>query len=244
MLKDEVAESARKIRWFHTIDLGNGIITPGLDASSRRLSRMRFPRDLSGKSVLDVGAWDGFFSFESEQRGAARVLATDSYAWDGRCWADKRGFDFAHEVLRSKIESQLIDVLDISPQTVGDGWDVVLCLGVLYHMRHPLLALERVASVTRGLLILETEVDDLLLPWPSLAFYPGKELGGDPTNWFGPNALAVEGMLKSVGFQKVERVWQSSLSARLVRAARKACQNTGPVLRELWRDRITFHAWK
>ena len=66
-----------QIRWFHTIDLGPLGVTPGADNSPQRLARMRFPADLRDKSVLDVGAWDGFYSFEAERRGAARVLATD-----------------------------------------------------------------------------------------------------------------------------------------------------------------------
>ena len=67
------------INWFHTIDLGNGVVTPGDDNSPVKLKRLAFPPDLSGKTFLDIGAWDGFFSFEAERRGAARVLATDSY---------------------------------------------------------------------------------------------------------------------------------------------------------------------
>ena len=72
-LKREVAA----ITWWHTIDLGKGIVTPGLDPTPARLPEIRLAEDLAGLSVLDVGAWDGFFSFEAERRGAKRVLATD-----------------------------------------------------------------------------------------------------------------------------------------------------------------------
>lgn len=205
---------------------------------------MGLPENLAGLRVLDVGAWDGFFSFEAERRGAAQVLATDSWAWDGRGWGDKRGFELAHRVLGSKVASRPIDVLDLSPETVGGGWDVVLFLGLLYHMKHPMLALERVASVTGGLLILETECDDMLVPWPSLAFYPDTELAGDATNWFGPNALGVEGMLRAVGFRRITRCGQASLPRRLARAAKMRFQGNGPFWRGLARDRITFHAVK
>ena len=71
------------IKWWHKIDLGNGMITPGIDESAERLRIMRMPDDLSGMTVLDIGAWDGFFSFEAERRGARRVLATASFAWTG-----------------------------------------------------------------------------------------------------------------------------------------------------------------
>jgi tRNA (mo5U34)-methyltransferase len=232
------------IRWFHTIDLGSAGVTPGADNSPQRLTRMRFPASLEGKTVLDVGAWDGFYSFESERRGAARVLATDSFAWDGRNWSDKRGFELAHRILGSKVESKLVDPLDLSPETVGGTFDVVLMLGVLYHMKHPLLALERVASVTRELLILETEVDNMLVPWPSLAFYPSTELAGDPSNWFGPNAAAVIGMLRAVGFTRVETVWRSSFARRVARAAKMRMHGNHPFLRGLGRDRMTWHAYR
>jgi len=232
------------IRWFHQISLGNDVLTPGVDASRQRLERMRFPASFAGKSVLDVGAWDGFFSFEAERRGARDVLATDSYAWSGQGWSDKRGFEFARHELHSNVRSLTIDVMDLSPQAVGGQYDVVLLLGVLYHVRHPFLALERVASVTGQMLILETEVDNLLVPWPSMAFYPADELNGDPTNWFGPNARAVEGMLRAVGFARVERVWQSSVARRIGRALKMRVQGGHPLLRGFGRDRMTWHAFR
>jgi tRNA (mo5U34)-methyltransferase len=74
------------LRWYHTIDLGEGIVTPGLDDTALRLARISLPQTLSGLSVLDIGAWDGFFSFEAERRSAARVVASDHYAWHGTGW--------------------------------------------------------------------------------------------------------------------------------------------------------------
>jgi tRNA (mo5U34)-methyltransferase len=111
-------------------------------------------------------------------------------------------------------------VPDLSPQAVG-VFDVVLFLGVFYHMRHPFLALERVAAATGELLILDTHVDLLWRRHPVMAFYPGEELAGDPTNWWGPNPAAVQSMLRSVGFAKVA-VFKPSASpgARLVRAGK------------------------
>ena len=117
-----------------------------------RLDVLQIPRDLSGRSVLDVGAWDGFFSFEAERRGAARVVAADCFAWQGENWSDKSGFELARRALNSGVEDVDIDVMDLGPHQVGT-FDLVLFLGVLYHMRHPLLALERLASVTRDQLM-------------------------------------------------------------------------------------------
>src|SRR5437867_4359285 len=192
-LRKEVAQ----VRWMHRIDLGCGIITPGDDNSPRKLKRLGLPESLAGKTVLDVGAWDGFFSFEAERRGASRVVASDFYSWHGVGWgtnAGKAGFELARAALGSRVEDVDIDVMELSPERVGT-FDVVLFLGVLYHMRHPLLALERVASVTRRLLILETVVDMIGFRRPAMAFYPERELNNDPTNWWGPNVLAVQGML-------------------------------------------------
>ena len=95
--------------------------------------------------------------------------------------------------------------MDLSPERVGQ-FDVVFFLGVLYHLRHPLLALERIASVTRKLLILETVVDMVGIGRPAMAFYPGRELNNDPTNWWAPNLPALHGMLRDVGFADVRTV--------------------------------------
>ncbi len=190
------------VNWFHTIPLGDGLVTPGRDVPAEKLPRLGLPDDLTGKSVLDVGAWDGFYSFEAERRGAGRVLATDWFSWGGGGWGSMDGFLLARRILRSRVEFRKIDVLDLSPRAVGK-FDVVLFLGVLYHMRHPLLSLERIASVTRGQLVLETHVDLLDCPRPAMAYYPDEELNGDPTNWCGPNPAMVEGMLRTVGFKKV-----------------------------------------
>ncbi len=232
-----------KIHWHHRIDLGNGIITPGHDNSARKLKRLRMPENLAGKTVLDVGAWDGFFSFESERRRAERVLATDSFCWSGE-GGTKAGFELARKVLNSKVEDVEIDVLDLSPENIGT-FDIVLFLGVLYHMRHPLLALERVYGVTKELLILETLVDLLYFRRPVLAFYPNAELANDPTTWFGPNPIAVVGMLKTVGFKKVDIVADyRSFFFRLVRSASYKMKFKYPFRSQLRTDRMVFHAWR
>lgn len=86
MNKQELQAKADSVRWYHTIDLGHGLVTEGVDNSPERLARLRLPNDLSGRSVLDIGAWDDFFSFEAERRHASRVVATDHYAWHGTGW--------------------------------------------------------------------------------------------------------------------------------------------------------------
>lgn len=200
----DVATQIAGVNWYHQIDLGGGVVTPGVDNTASRMAPLELPTDLSGKSVLDIGAWDGFFSFEAERRGAARVLATDSYCWSGEGWGTKEGFETARRILGSRVEDLEIDVMDLSPERVGT-FDVVLFVGVLYHLRHPLLALERVSSVTGDLLVIDTHsalVDD---PRPVMLFYPGTELNNDPTNWWGANPVAIEAMLRDVGFRTIDR---------------------------------------
>jgi tRNA (mo5U34)-methyltransferase len=221
---EQVRRQVAKLHWFQQIDLGNGIITPGVEHSPGKLDILGMPEDLRGWSVLDVGAWDGFFSFAAERRGARSVLATDHFCWGGGGWGTRDGFDLARKILRSKVQAKRIDVLDHTPETVG-VFDLVLFVSVLYHMRHPLLALEKMASVTRKLLILESHVDMLDCPRSAMAFYPGEELCQDASNWCGPNPAMIEAMLKTVGFQKV-----------LV--------HCGPLNLHTPSPRIVFHAWK
>ena len=238
---DELRKEVAKTTWWHTIDLGHGIVTPGTDNSSYKLRNLGIPDNLQHTTVLDIGASDGFFSFEVERRGASRVLATD--VWSGQCWGmqAKTGFDVARRALNSKVESMGIEVLDISPDKVG-VFDLVLFLGVLYHMRHPLLALERVFSVTGKQLILETHVERLGATRPVMVFYPGSELNRDPTNWWGPNPAAVEAMLKTVGFRKVVKFREYPPRER--RGLRRKLKGFLPFFHRKDVTRAVFHAWR
>lgn len=245
MTPEELRSQIATIKWHHSIELGDGIVTPGQDNSAKKLNRLQLPESFKGKSILDIGAWDGFFSFEAERRGATRVLATDSFVWRGGCdWADKRGFDLSKRALGSRVEEMEIDVLDLSPEKVGT-FDVVFFLGVLYHMKHPLLSLERVASVTRDFLVLETAVDMLAYKRPAIAFYADDEVGRDATNWCGPNPAAVVAMLRTVGFKRVKIV--AGLRSRPFRLA-KAAYYWRKHHHQFWgtyrTDRIVVHAWK
>lgn len=111
-----------QITWFHSIELAPGVVTPGLDATRDRLDLLQIPADLRGRSVLDVGAWDGFFSFEAERRGAERVLATDSFAWDGTNWSTKAGFELCRSALSSSVEDRPSTCLRCRPmRSVADS---------------------------------------------------------------------------------------------------------------------------
>ena len=243
MNKDELQARVNALRWYHTIDLGQGVVTRGIDNTPERLSRVQLPERLSGRSVLDIGAWDGFFSFETERRGAARVVATDYYSWHGLGWGTgqgKAGFELARAALGSRVEDVDLDVMDLSPDTVGT-FDIVLFLGVLYHLPNPLLALERVASVTDDLLIIETVVDMVGFNRPVVAFYPGRERNGDPTNWWGPNPAAVEGMLRSVGFKRVDPLTPArSVVFRAARAVWHRIKGENDLASAFRQDRAAF----
>jgi tRNA (mo5U34)-methyltransferase len=198
-------DGSQAITWFHSFDLPDGEQTHGVkpgDVLAKEADAI-FRHRVADKTVLDVGSWDGFFSFEAEKRGAARVLATDHFCWSGPGWGTKAGFDYVHRRLGSRVESLDIDVPDISPETVG-VFDVVLFLGVLYHVKDPLRCLERVASVTREQLVIETETALDILPWPVMRFYEGTELNNDATNFWAPNRRCLEGMLREVGFPRAE----------------------------------------
>jgi tRNA (mo5U34)-methyltransferase len=239
---EDLRRRAAEIAWFHTMDLGTGLRTSGIYDPSRTLRRLGLPEQLAGQSVLDVGAWDGYYSFEMERRGA-EVLATDDYSWGGGGWGTKAGFDLAREVLGSSVRSLQIDPLDLSPEALGGRFDIVLMLGVLYHLRDPLLVLERVASVTGGLLVLETEVGMLLTRRPAAEFFPGTELNEDPTNWWAPNVAAMTGMLRAVGFRSIEVAWRRPLPLRMAKWAKHL--RTPPrqkLMRAITTDRFVFHA--
>lgn len=193
-------EEMNRISWWHTIDLGMGILTPGLEPENgSRDPFLRIPEDLAGKIVWDVGAWDGKYSFIAEQRGAD-VVALDPWT------KNREGIHFAKKCLGSSVH---IRDGDIETEDLTDWADVIFCFGVLYHLKHgPMLALDRMFSalVPGGLLIVETALapswhfDDAT---PLMEFVEG-ERSGDPTNWWYPNRACMEAMLRATGFVDVE----------------------------------------
>jgi tRNA (mo5U34)-methyltransferase len=206
--------------WFHTIELRPGITTPGKSDEHGTLAHLDLPADLSGLSVLDIGCWDGFFSFECERRGAARVVASDVWETAGR-----GGFDLAREELASGAEPLQASVYDLPEALGGERFDLVLFLGVLYHLKHPLLALEKVAQVTApgGLAVIETVIDkETMFGRPSMVFFPGAELNRDPTNWWAPNPPALGAMLVTCGFGRAENRVQLYAGNRTIFHATKA----------------------
>jgi tRNA (mo5U34)-methyltransferase len=214
----DLATQVSEIVWFHTIELPGGVTTPGVNPTPKMLCRLALPESLAGKSVLDVGAWDGFYSFEAALRGATRVLATDSYVWQGD-WS-QRGFNLARTALglEDVVEDRLIDVMDLSPDSVGT-FDVVLFLGVLYHLRDPITAIERVSSVCREFLVVETETALNFLHRPAARLWPGAELADDDTNWWSLNESALRALLQRNSFPSPRTVYRTSTVRRLAHMA-------------------------
>jgi tRNA (mo5U34)-methyltransferase len=201
----ELAEKVSALRWHHSIDLGHGVVTPGAK-SLRTLSREHKivfdPVLVDGATVLDVGAWNGAHSFEAARRGA-RVLATDHYVWTHEEWRGREGFDLANAALGLNIEAKEADLPDISIEKIG-RFDIVLFLGVLYHLPSPLTVLQQIASVAKECLIVETRVGMTWMRKPALAYHPGNSLDGDPTNFFVPNKAFVVEALRECGFVRFD----------------------------------------
>ncbi len=212
---------ARFPHWYHQIEVVPGVTTPGINASGqvmRVLDQMNLPKDCRGLSVLDIGARDGFFSFALEQRGA-EVLALDYMP------PDQTGYAIASELVGSKVPYQVANVYDLTPERFGT-FDLVLFLGVLYHLRDPLLALDHVRSVCKDQMWIESQVIDdgflnlatgqmqslkvvapNIVSTPIMQFYPRDTLNRDFTNWWAPNMACLRALLESANF--------AVLSARL-----------------------------
>ena len=210
--------------WWHSIDLGNGIVTPGRKAPKRMA--IEFANtfgclDLTGRSVLDIGAWNGGFSVEAIHRGATRVVALDHFTWNEPSYRGRETFDLVNEITGLEIEAIDID-LD-SPQLslahLG-RFDIVLFLGVFYHLRDPIAALREIAALAREALVVETLVERRLNPRPSMSFYPGAERSGDPTNWWGPNAACVLELLRQAEFSRIKVARGYARSRRVFHAFR------------------------
>jgi len=213
---DELIKEIEKIKWFHTIDFGNGITTNGVDKSAEKLKTIKMGENVKGKSVLDIGAWDGFFSFQAERLGASKVVAIDPFMWNGKQWGSKNGFTLAKRILNSKVQD--INLRDISEIDTLGSFDIVLLLGVFYHLKDPLVVLEKVANVTREMLILETEMDVRNNEFPMMSFNYNKEVYEDPTNYWFPNQKLIEALLKTAGFKNAKMVYKSDIIHRIGRA--------------------------
>jgi len=193
--------------WFHRMELPGGLVTPGWnDPKDVKLPHFGLPAEMTGMRVLDIGHAEGFFSFEAERRGAAEVVGIENYP------PMARKFQICRTALGSRAQSHLASIYDISPKTFGT-FDLVMFFGVLYHLRHPLLALEKIHAVCTGTLLMQTAMCDDKSDRLMAEFHPFGVKSGPPDNpscdptclWF-PNAACCIGMLEHVGFKEAKRI--------------------------------------
>lgn len=238
MTRDQILSELKRLEpWFHCIDLGDGLATKTESAIGEPVEHPRptwekvkvcLPDDLSGKSVLDVGCNAGFYSLEMKRRGAARVLGIDSQRNLIRQAA------FVRNVHGLDIEYRKMSVYDLDPHLIGQ-FDITLALGLLYHCKHLVLALEKLFITTRELLILETaiyppekspgsfthQVGGLRSRLHPLAYVENEPEAKEAIyNWFLPGVDALHALLKNIGFEHVE-VFPGTQSDRAILACRK-----------------------
>ncbi|MEO1086309.1 MAG: class I SAM-dependent methyltransferase [Acidobacteriota bacterium] len=150
-LREQVAEEPI---WFHRLALRPDLVTPGIsDPAVDKLPYFGLPEDLSGQRVLDIGCAEGFFSFEAERRGAAEVVAIEPYPDSGR------RFQLVKIAEGSKAILYRTNVYDLDPRAFGT-FDLVLFFGVLYHLRNPMLALERIREVCTGTILVQSACEE------------------------------------------------------------------------------------
>lgn len=219
---DELRARVRELDpWYHTLDLGHGVVTEGMFDLRPFVDRYGLP-DVSGLRVLDVGTFDGFWSFELERRGA-RVTSIDLDRIQELDWPPRlrpaadgeRGgtFRLAREALGSSVERVGCSIYDATPERLGGTFDLVFCGSVLIHLRDPMLALERMAGLCHGRLIVAEEYSRKLAPLP---FARGAEFRGDSpwSTWWIPTAATWARMVHTAGFEDVERHGRFNLRFR------------------------------
>lgn len=220
MTKEELQAAVNSMPWYHKINMPHGIVTPGIFPLYPEFYKL--PADLTGKRVLDVGTYDGYWTFECLKRGADSVVAIDDfsdtiYTGEKRSWAQ---FDLCRQALgyqhkASRVECSVYDLASL-PMSGAGPFDLILCFGVLYHSRHPLWVLERLRDVcdTGALLLVESHISDDYSAYGGMGagygdrmvmeFYPGNQLGNCKTNWWGPTLKCLANMVEAAGFKDIK----------------------------------------
>jgi tRNA (mo5U34)-methyltransferase len=201
------------MRWYHTLELAPGLVTDGFFDLRPYVGRYGLPERMEGMRALDVGAWDGFWTFEMERRGAQVVALDldDESALDvpprrTETFSDRPrgdGFRLAHEALGSSAERVDCSIYDARPEDLGT-FDLVFCGSVLMHLRDQNLALERIARLCHGVFVSAEEHDRLLglLPFPASRYLADREAS---VVYSLPSAKTWGRMLSTAGFDRVER---------------------------------------
>ncbi|MEM9271509.1 MAG: class I SAM-dependent methyltransferase [Cyanobacteria bacterium P01_F01_bin.143] len=211
--------------WYHKIELAPGIFTPGVRDCNDVLSTLDslgLPKNCESFRVLDIGCRDGFFSFEMEARGA-EVVAIDYME------VDITGFSVVSQVKNSNVKYFTDNVYNLNPRKYG-SFDVILFLGVLYHLRNPMLALDQIRQIIKpdGLLLIETQIaTNFILRQlsrinvPVWQFYPGKSLNEDATNKWAPNISGLRAVVEETQFTILKDTIDSNNRAFIIAKAEK-----------------------
>ena len=223
----EILRGVDDYEWYHAIDLGDGIVTPGQYDLAPMLPHYGLPDSLAGKSVLDVGPAHGYFAFEFERRGASvataelpnwsehdtgPALREEFASFGDRPEAYHRGaLGFAIQVRRSAVQRRFCNVYDLTPERVGT-YDLVFCASVLLHLTDPLRALFAMRSVCRDQAIICTGIDIT----PGLENEPRALFVGqaDGQAFWLPTIACLERMIVAAGFTRFERVSTFRLQSR------------------------------
>jgi tRNA (mo5U34)-methyltransferase len=189
------SKQSGQLFWYHTFK-ELGLDVSGVDSlEGVRWKAKAIPDNLNGKSVLDIGTWDGYFAFLCERRGASRVVAIDNLAHG---WG-MATFEYAKSQLSSKVEFRKADIRYFD---VGEKFDVVLYMGVYYHMPDPYSGFGKISLLTRDLAVIEGACEpsnDSFLRW-MIGSHP------DPTYFWRPSLPCLKNMLLHTGFHSVDIV--------------------------------------
>jgi tRNA (mo5U34)-methyltransferase len=225
--RDDIELGMAAYQWYHTLELGDGIVTPGQYDHRGVLQHYGLPARVDGKTVIDVGPAQGFFAFELERRGAARVVTVELPAWSSHdaganlkskfgAEHDRQAEPYLHGALEfairakgSKVERQFGNIYDLRPESVG-VFDLAFCGSLLIHLTDPLRALSALRGVTREMAIVATVIDPGTDPVPRALFYGT----GDGQAFWAPNMACLENWLLCTGFRRVQRVGVFELASR------------------------------
>lgn len=206
-------------QWWHSIDVGRGVVTPGTKGAGTpggphahmqaELESLALP-DLHGKTVLDIGAHNGYYAFAAERLGASRVVALDYFSWipgpDGSPAPGRSGFDVARRILRSRVEPLLADLTSLDPAALGT-FDVVFLLDVLGELADPLAAMRRVAALTSGIAVIASQTMSAgpADGRPLLELVTDVADGERPARHV-PNLAAIETLCHAAGFASTQAI--------------------------------------
>lgn len=179
--------------WHHSMEIFPGVQTPGAYNADFLLDKIQPPERLDGKTVLDIGACDGYFTRDFAQRGAT-VTAVDYRH------KSQTGFHVMEKIEGREYEHVNANIYDL-PDLKLPKYDIVLFLGVLYHLPDPLKALDIVHSLCAGEVYMETYAEDFGVEGAVSRYYPSAELAGDITNFFAPNTACVRAWMEDAGFE-------------------------------------------